>query len=479
MLLNGKKVLVVGLGVLGGGVASVKWLVKQGADITVTDLRSRSELKGSIRALGTGTRKIRFVLGKHDPKDFENADLIVLGPGVKIIGNKFIAAAKKKGVPIVNDLVLFLGRVKNPVIAVTGTRGKTTTTNWIAHFLKGKYTSARASGNSSDDALLKLLPRLEKKKRVPAVLELSSFQLELADRAKRGPEIAVLTNLSRDHLNRHETMQNYALAKANLFANQTKDQALVLNYDNPWTKFFLSKKPKGRVYLFSLKKKPKNKHFLIRANKKIVFGDGGRERVVFSGSEVERMEKLGEHNMYNFLAAALAAHLAGASWKEIEKRTLHLPGIPLRQEVIVRKKNLVVVNDSAGTSPEATIAAIKRFSKEGEVILATGGTDKDLKFDALAKEIKKSIAPDRLFLLNGSATKKLIIELKKIGYFKKEKPQIFEDLKELLVSIRKILNTKYHIPATILFSPGAASFEKFKNEFDRGEKFARYAKRLF
>jgi len=502
MELKNKKILVVGLGVLGGGVASVKWFLEQGADVTVTDLRSRATLKNSVKELeGFGKTLARpnstmprhsavtFVFGRHCAEDFRGADLIVIGGGVKIIGNKFLAVAKKKKIPIVNDLTLFLENVKNPVAAITGTRGKTTTANWTAHFLKAKYPVARASGNSSDDALLKLLPRLAKDKTLPAVLELSSFQLEILDARLDNsselssgwhtPDIAVITNLSRDHLNRHGTMRNYALAKANIFKNQTKKQALILNYDDLWTRFFLSQKPRGRVCGLSLEKRPPTKRFLIRANKKIVFGDGKGERVVLSGRVVEKIEKLGEHNIYNFLASALTAHLLGISWKEIEKRAKTLPQISLREEVILKKKNLTVVNDSAGTSPEATIAGIRRFTEKGKIILITGGTDKNLEFHELAGEIKKDILPGNLFLLNGSATQKLVAELKKTRYFRGAKPQIFESLKEILISVRKTLNVEYYTPTTVLFSPGSASFEKFRNEFDRGEKFGKYTKQLF
>ena len=489
MELKGEKVLVVGLGGFGGGVATMKWLAKQGAILTVTDLRTRAELGDSIRALGSVSKKIKLVLGEHRLQDFKNSNLIVVGPGVKLIGNNFLATAKKKGIPIVNDLLLFLENAKNPIVAITGTRGKTTITNWTAHFLRAKYKKTKASGNSSNDAFLKLLLRLAEDKKTPAVLEISSFQLEgistnlLPDNSVelsgRGPDVAVITNLYRDHLNRHETMRNYALAKANIFKNQTKKQALILNYDNPWTRFFLSQKPKAKVFFISLYKNPPTKHFLIRANKKIVFGDGKKERVVLSGKIVEKIEKLGEHNIYNFLASALTAYLLGISWKEIEKRAKTLPQISLREEVILKRKNLTVVNDSAGTSPEATIVGIRRFTEKGKIILITGGTDKNLKFHKLAREIKKDILPRNLFLLNGSATQKLVAELKKTRYFRGAKPQIFESLKEILISVRKILDTEYYTPTTVLFSPGSASFEKFRNEFDRGEKFGKYTKQLF
>lgn len=530
MNLKGKKVLVVGLGTLGGGVATVKWLTKQGAALTVTDLRSAEKLRDSLKALGIkkttafehkghessvvihrGTAgKIRFVLGCHRVKDFEEADCVVVGPGVKIIGNTFIAAAKKKRIPIVNDLLLFLERIKNPLVTVTGTRGKTTTTNWIAHFLEAKYKGIRASGNSSKDALLKLLPRLERNKNIPAVVELSSFQLEALDFTQdnatalsvRGPDVAIITNLLRDHMNRHETMRNYAIAKANIFRYQKRNQKLILNLDNPWTKFFLAKNPRAGIYYISRKTIPAGRsgfEMLLRKIRRgvthgekgllcyraapareIVFVRRGKIERAFSSETARKIEALGEHNAYNFLAASLAAHLAGVSWKEMERDVKRLPQIPLRQEVIIEEKNFTVVNDSAGTSPEATIAAIRRFAREGEIALVTGGTDKGLEFKALAREIEKNISPEDLFLLNGSATKKLLRELEGIGYFKKTKPHVFEDLKKLLLAAKLQLQTVgCQSPTTLLFSPGSASFEKFKNEFDRGAKFNAYSRAVF
>lgn len=525
--LKGKKVLLVGLGILGGGVATAKWLLKQGVILTITDLRGRKELKNSLQELGAARRRVRFVFGRHEVSDFTSHDLIVINPAVKIIGNKFLSAARRAGVPIINDLTIFLEYVKNPVVAVTGTRGKTTTANWIAYFFGSKYAGVKAGGNSSDEAFLKLLSGLEKNRKLPAVLELSSFQLELlpygycsnffsqlVDNSRelssgsRAPDVAVITNLYRDHINRHTTMKNYALAKANIFKNQANNQKLILNYDNEWTKFFLKQRPKSKVYFVSAGKLPKglrgliisrvcapmstppnHQPFLIRANRKIrkiVFCDGRRVENVFGEETLRQVEALGEHNLYNFLFAALAARLMGISWKEIELRAKNLPRIRYRQEVILQRKNLVIVNDSAGTSPDATVAAIRRFSKAGDLILITGGTDKKLEFRALAREIKKTVKQANLFLLNGSATKKMAKELEKLRFFKNTQPQLFESLQEILRRIKnkelRIRGAKTITPYSrfiILFSPGAASFEKFKNEFDRGEKFNLYSKKFF
>jgi UDP-N-acetylmuramoylalanine--D-glutamate ligase len=171
-------------------------------------------------------------------------------------------------------------------------------------------------------------------------------------------------------------------------------------------------------------------------------------------------EKMGEHNMQNLLATVLAVTLFDPKLRITKKMIDLLPQVPFRQEIIFSVRGLMVVNDSAGTSPDAVIAAIRRFKK---CVLITGGTDKDLQFADLAKEIKRSVPMKNLILLNGSATQKLIKEIGPIS------PKPYETLDECVDAAFTALSNK---KGTIVFSPGAASFEKFKNEFDRGEKFA-------
>lgn len=453
---QGRKVLVMGLGALGGGLAAAKWLVRQGAKVTVTDLRTKKELAVSIRKIGSAAEKIRFVLGRHNPADFRKNEIIVVNPAVRR-ESEFLKIAKKTGAVLTNDARIFFDSVPNPIISVTGTRGKTTTTNWIAYFLKRKYSRLAAAGNSSAIALLDLAAHLSDAK-VPAVIELSSWQLEFLGSAKRGPDIAVITNLYADHLNRYRNIKDYASAKASIFKNQKAGQFLILNKDSEWTKFFLAKKPKAETCLFSAKKRQ-----IIFRNKNIL-------PVGLLGKGI--LAK-GEHNAANFLAAAAAAHLAGLGWKEIARRAKNLPEIPYRQQIVWRRKNLAAVNDSAGTSPDAVIAAIERFRKIGRVFLITGGTDKELAFGPLAKKIREAVKPADLFLLNGSATKKLIKELEKTRYFKNQPVKLFEDLGNILKTATLHLGKGGSAKEKrfLVFSPGAASFEKFKNEFDRGEKF--------
>lgn len=457
MEFKGRKVLVMGLGLLGGGIATAKWLVKKGAQVTITDLKPRSVLKDSIRQLGLAVKKINFVLSKHRLEDFRKNDVIVVNPAVSR-DSRFLTEARKSGKIITNDARIFFDAVENPIIAVTGTRGKTTTVNWLVHFLRARWPKAGIGGNSSDNPLLALIDKLpaptrrrgepDKKnlpagRQAPVVVELSSWQLELLAGARHAPAIAVITNLFPDHLNRYRSMKDYALAKANIFKNQNRSQFLILNAANPWTKFFEKQNPRSRIRYFSNWQKIVKKHF--------------------------DADFYGRHNLENFLAAAGAAHLAGVSWPAIFKRIKTLPLVPYRQQTILKKKNLLVINDSAATSPEAVMAALTRFYRFGQIILLGGGTDKNLSFAGWAKAIKKFVRPENLFLLNGSATKKMVRELKKINYFKKQKINLFEDLAGLLKSVRQKVSLKQRI--IMLFSPGAASFEKFKNEFDRGQQF--------
>ncbi|MFH1161754.1 MAG: UDP-N-acetylmuramoyl-L-alanine--D-glutamate ligase [Candidatus Jorgensenbacteria bacterium] len=469
-----KKVLVMGLGVLGGGVATTKWFVKHGAKVTVTDLRTRRELAVSIRALGTSAKKVKFVLGHHRPGDFKTHDLIVVNPAVPR-ESKFLKIARRAGNDITNDAKIFLDLVRNPVVAVTGTRGKTTTTNWIAHFMKGRHLSAVAAGNTPEMPLLSVIDRLVSTK-IPAVVELSSWQLEQVDRARRGPDIAIITNLYPDHLNRYRGMNDYARAKANIFARQKKTQSLILNAEDEWTPFFLKRKLKSATYFFSLKPLPGNRDGIYLSHNRVLsnFRKSDFRKLkteVLNARAVRAFAPQGTHNLRNLLAAMLAAHLLGIPWPEIRRRIPTLPQIPFRQEFIVTRKHLTVVNDTAATSPDGTIAALARF-KNKNLILIAGGTDKKLEFNGWARAVKRRVKPERLFLLGGSATKKMVRALRRVGYFGKSYPQLFEELPSLIRAVKE--KVRQDTSSFVLFSPGAASFEKFRNEFDRGRKFNLY-----
>lgn len=462
-----KKVLVMGLGLLGGGIAATKWLVKHGAKVTVTDLKTKKELADSIKALEQAAKKaksrseptkegsttgIKLVLGRHDERDFRTNDIIVINPAVPK-ESPYLKIALQNKAQLENEASLFFRFCKNPIIGVTGTRGKTTTVNWIHHFLKQKFPGAVLTGNSSDHPMLKALDQLDG--RSPVTVELSSWHLELLPQSQQAPHIAVITNLYPDHLNRYRDIKEYAQAKTNIFKHQTKNDFLILNKNNNWTKFFLKQKPQGQTKYASLRS---------------------------LASKLGFIQKYGQHNLENLLTASTAAHLAGADWSTIKKSIATLPQIKFRQEVIYDKNGLTIINDATATSPDATIAALKRFgSQDTCLILLTGGTDKNLKFDDWAKAVKKYTKKENLFLLKGSATKKMITALAKIKYFRFDRPNLFDDFNTLLTAAFNHAKLKKQIPlevklltgqkSIVLFSPSGASFEKFKNEFDRGERF--------
>jgi UDP-N-acetylmuramoylalanine--D-glutamate ligase len=273
------------------------------------------------------------------------------------------------------------------------------------------------------------------------VMEVPSYHLELVTKANFAPHVAIITNLFADHLNRHGTMEEYAMTKANIFVGQSGADFLILNSDNEWTKFFLDLSPKAKV-------------LMTRENK--IWTDV--ERVEFA-------EKWGEHNLQNLLAASLAAEVMGVSREKIKEASLMLDNVKFRQEKVYESSRLAIYNDTAATSPEATIAAINRFgASTHNLILIAGGTDRELDYRAWGKVVGDKIKPENLILLSGSATEKMKKELGKHAY--NEYDALGECIKKALeVAEENIGKT------AILFSPGAKSFEKFKNEFDRGEKF--------
>src|SRR3972149_3869852 len=461
--LRGKKVLLVGLGILGGGLATANFLVKNGAKLTITDLKTKKELKNTIKKIKNFS-KIKFVLGRHNKEDFKGADLVIFNPAVPF-KSPWITLAKKHKKDTENDLTLFLELLKKKIgkfkyIGITGTRGKTTTTTWISKLIP----NAVLGGNIPEKALFKII-----NKNGNYVLELSSAQLEFTNKSTLAPHIAVITNIYNDHLNRYKLFKHYIDTKALIFKNQTKDDYLVLNRDNKYYSYFLKKKPKAKIFYISLNKLPKRENGLFFTGNKITFQN---KEKIFEVAKIN--EQISLHHNSNLLAAILTAYLWGESWQNILRKIKILPQIPFRQETVFEGKKIKIINDSAATSPDATIAAIDCFRNEKKLILISGGTDKNLDFRELAIKIKKTIRPKNLFLLDGSATKKLIDYLTKNGYYSG-----WNDIKTYssLGEIFKNLSIKNCKDFVLLFSPASASFEKFKNEFDRGRQFNKLVKK--
>lgn len=458
-----KKALVFGLGLLGGGVATTNWLIRHGYEVTITDLRDEKILWPSLKKI---KGQVQLALGGHQDWLMKENDLVVANPDVSI-ENPYLQLAQKLHKEVANEATIFYTHWNKSTIGVTGTRGKTTTVNWLNHFLKSSYKSV-VTGNSSYKPFLTVLDEVEKYDW--AVTELPSFLLELFDRVQHGPEIAVITNLSQDHLNRHHTLEEYARVKANIFKKQTMENFLVLNADDQWTDFFLKQNPIGPVRFFSMKPLANDCQGVFYQAGVVYEQKNGATKKVLNIENF--IKEWGEHNAQNLLASLLAAALAGCSWKKVAPKIKSLPHIPFRQEVIFADDRLKIINDTTATSSEGGIAAMKRFGGKN-CILITGGTDRQLDFSRWAKTLLSYIPISNVIFLRGSATQKMFDQLQ--GQVKPE--QVKETLKECLERAQRLIKDKEL--ATILFSPAAKSFEKFKNEYDRGERFNDLAKMFF
>ncbi len=427
---SGKRVLVMGLGLHGGGVETVRFLIKRGAQVTVTDLRSEKNLQSSLKKLRS-FKKIRYCLGQHKKSDILASDLIVKNPGVPPT-SPYIAYARAHKIPITTDMGIFFRDSRATIIGVTGTRGKSTTAFLIWKFLSTIRKNVFLGGNIRK-SVLEFLPEVKTNDLV--VLELSSFQLQDLAGDKKSPHIAVVTNIYRDHLNWHASMQEYIKAKK-----------VIIQFQNSHDYVFAN--PEDSVVQKMVQK--------------------SKAHVVFPTlpSEFESVvdENLGEHYRSSIaLAVAVASHFK-VSLGKVRKILKEFNGLEGRQQLVGSIKNIHFVNDTTATIPDATVAAILRFSKKigtAKLILIGGGQDKNLVFTELIKAITCYVA--LVVLLPGTATE----EIKK--GLQGSRVSILE-----VSSMHEAVFQAYHHAKErdwIILSPGATSFGLFLNEFDRGDYF--------
>lgn len=429
----GKKVLVMGLGLQGGGVGVARFFAEHGAKVTVTDLKSEKELQTSLVSLAG--LPINYVLGKHREEDFQKTDLVIRNPDVPR-DSSFLEIARKAGAKVEMDESLFLRLCPNSqnVIGVTGTRGKTTTTHFIGAILKKAGFHTLLGGNLRGVTTLSLLDRIKAGSVI--VLELSSWQLQGLDQDKISPHIAVITNIYPDHLNRYKSIEEYIADKKIIFKYQNKNDFLVLNFENK-TCQGLAQEAKSKVVFFKKSDLPK---FLV-----------------------PQLKLKGEHNLENAAAAYQVAKILKIDEAVITEGLVGFSGVPFRLEEIRTTEGVTFVNDTTSTAPIATIQALKAYHGK-KIILLAGGSSKNLDLSELGSEISKRVKA--VIFLEGSATDGLVSEVSR----QKSKIKILGKLNDLKKAV--ILAKKVAEPGDfIILSPGCASFGMFKNEFDRGEQF--------
>ena len=473
---NGIKALVMGLGLHGGGLQSALFLLKRGAEITVTDLRDEKTLAPSIKELDAacealGRQPVRYVLGKHEIDDFKNADIVIKNPGVKP-DSPFLQASKR----IETDLSLFLTQSKARLFAVTGTKGKSGTSsalNWILS--KDRKAGKAYLGGNITVSPLTFLEDLTQADDV--VLELSSFQLgDIKNNVNADgspllkPAAAILTPIMRDHLDRYASMEDYVDDKKNIYRGQDADCVTVAG-DDDWGKSFLSE-TKAKKLIRSSKQDVSSALSDGESGGYIDSSGRGFARLLgFNGVPEEITELVpqkiltpGSHQKINMLSAALAVFALGGKADTIRAALSTFPGIEHRLELFHESNGIRYYNDSAATIPEAAAVCIEALtapSMHGGVILVTGGTDKNLDFTPLARAAKKAKA---IILLEGTGSEKLIPLLRENGV---SYSGPFNDLDKAVHCARE----KASGADIIALSPGCASFGMFLNEFDRGRKW--------
>lgn len=458
-------VTVMGLGrfTQGSGVGATKWLLRHGAQVIITDLKSHQELRESVDEVTKWYEQYRkdfperelyhpiFVLGEHRPQDFTDVQAVLQNPDVRR-ESEFVKLAREHHVPIFSDVSLFFKFCPYKITAVTGTRGKTTTTALIGEIYKAVDPRAAIAGNIKVSPLESLDDILKDKTPRPIVLELSSTLLESLDEVDRGPDIAVITNVYPDHLNRYDTYEQYRASKELIFRDQTADQMLVLNFDHPEVNA-MAARARSKVFWFSLQELPEGKPGAFVKNGQIVC----LGQTILPVSEV-KLE--GEHNLYNVLAAVCAARLANVPVEKIADVLGTFAGVEYRQEITRVINDVTYVNDTTATSPDGAVAALKRFGPKGKIILLAGGATKNLSAEAMIAPIKEFCK--HVILFEGTATDDL--EKAIGGAVSTTRATSMAEAVSKAVELAK--DGDY-----VLLSPGCASFGMFKNEFDRGDQF--------
>lgn len=432
---KGKKVLVLGLGTNQGGLGSAKFFAKAGAEVTVTDLKTEEQLKSSLDELSEFSN-IRYVLGKHDYKDIDEADLIIRNQALKP-NNEYRIYAEKAGKKIETDIGVFLDFVKpDQLIGVTGTKGKSTTSSLIYEVLKAADKKVLHAGNIGK-SVLDTLEVVDNETLI--VLEISSFQLEAFKEHKVSPKWAVITNIHPDHLDYYGSMENYIAAKRVIAENQTDKDYLFLNKNDQTTN---------------------SAEFLTDIKSQII---------KYSGEDLPEDFSLtipGLHNRENASAALVVAKTFSVSEEIALEAMQKFTGVPFRLELIKEWEGVKIYNDTAATGPTAALSALNSFK---DPIIIVGGVDKGLPYEELAYNLDRKAKA--IYFLDGTATDKLkqllkILKIQRSTYF---------DLDALLLDLKKEVK-KGDI---VLFSPAAASFNMFQNEFDRGRKFTAAVEKIF
>jgi UDP-N-acetylmuramoylalanine--D-glutamate ligase len=440
MDLNGKRTLVVGLGK--SGVASALFMKAHGARVTVSDTKSGDELRNEIPVLLD--HGITVETGGHGERTFRGQDLIVVSPGVPVDAPPLVQA-RSLGETVIGEVELAAQFLPGPIVAITGSNGKTTTTTLTGEILAASGIPVLVGGNIGTPAI-SLAERA--KPETVIVLEISSFQLETIQTFR--PKVSVVLNITPDHLDRHRTFEIYADAKARIFENQQPSDFAVLNADDP-TCVAMGNRTRAQVFWFSRHKEVEQGAWVRDGN--IVFHDVNGQREILQVSEIPLK---GAHNLENVLAAVCAGVLMGCPSEKIRQAVHNFKAVEHRLEFVATIDGVDYYNDSKATNVDATIKALESFPANIHLIL--GGKDKGSDYTVLNDLIRQRVK--RVYTIGATAAK---IESQVKG------AEIVH-AETLENAIRKA-NAVAQPGDVVLLAPACASFDQFKSYEHRGKVF--------
>ena len=447
MDLKGKKVLVVGLART--GIATAKFLKAKGSLVTATEVKPKEEMKEAVQALEG--MDISTEWGGHQTETFLKQDIIVVSPGVDL-NIEPIQKAIKQGVRVVSEIELAYHFIRAPIIAVTGTNGKTTTTLLVGEMLKEDGRKVGVGGNVGEPLIL----FADGKDRWEVlVVEISSFQLEAIEDFR--PRISVLLNITEDHLDRYPRYDDYIEAKVRVFANQNSGDLAVLNRDDPIVMQF-REKVKAKKVLFSLKEKLGEGAF---SNGQTIFLRLGEKGEEYS---IAKTPLKGIHNVENMMAALTTARIFGCSKKSIQTVLDRFKGLEHRLEFVREIKGVRFYNDSKGTNVGSVVKSLQSFSEP--VTLIAGGKDKNGDLSPLEALIQKRV---KHLILIGEAKERMNRELGGLT------DTVMAKTMEKAVLLA---HQKAKAGEVVLLSPACSSFDMFKDYKERGKVFKEAVKRL-
>ncbi len=433
----------MGLGITGLSVA--RFLKKRHAHVTVTDNRNIDASDEKVKEMHN--LGVTLQLGPHAPDTFNTADLIVVSPGVPH-SIAPIKQAQKKGIPVIGEIELAAQFISEPIIAVTGTNGKTTTTELIGNMLLQSNFKVYVGGNIGKP-LIDYIDNHEKCNFI--VLEISSFQLDTTNVFK--PYIAVILNITEDHLDRYDSFGDYVKSKQLIFKNQTSNDTIILNGNDPHTQAMIPITTAKKLFFHP---KANNLFGATITSNTTTFKLPEQKSYTLNHSESAIQ---GLHNYENIAAAGLAALTAGADFKEIQTAVTQFKNLPHRIAYVDTINSVKFYNDSKATNVDSVLRAIEAFGQK--LILIMGGRDKGGNYSILKNRIKDQV---KLLILIGEARHVIHDTMKNYCDTK------FADSMTDAVSMAYSFSNNKDV---VLLSPGCASFDMYKNYIERGEHYCK------